>query len=52
MSIHNIPFSILKKITLNYSKSQLWDFFQGTQEQVQNSRGKLPISGQATEVQL
>ena len=33
-------FNIKKKMALNYSNLQLWDFFQGTQEQVLNSRGK------------
>ena len=28
---------------------QLWDFFQGTQERVRNSRGKQAISVRATE---
>ena len=27
-------FNIIKKITLNYSKSAVMDFFQGTQERV------------------
>ena len=40
-------FKINKKIILNYP--MLCDFFQGTQEQVQNSRGKWAISVQATE---
>ena len=31
---------------------QLWDFFQGTQEQVRNSRGKRAISVRAIEVLL
>ena len=30
----------------------IWDFFLGTQEQVQNSRGKRAISVRATEVLL
>ena len=50
MSTYNIPFSIYKrkspKISLNL---QLWDFFQGTQEQFRNSRGKRAISVRATE---
>ena len=45
-------FNIKKKITLNDSTSQLWDFFQGTQELVRNSRGKRAISVRATEVLL
>ena len=52
MSTHNIQFSIYKtrpKIILNL---QLWDFFQGTQERVRNSRGKRAISVRATEVLL
>ena len=31
------------------SNLQLWDFFQGTQERVQNSRGKRVSSVRATE---
>ena len=31
---------------------QLWDFCQGTQERVRNSRGKRAISVRATEVLL
>ena len=40
MSKHNIPFSIYKKRKSpeTISNLQLWDFFQGTQERVQNSR--------------
>ena len=34
------------QLTLNL---QLWDFFKGTQEQVQNSHGKRAISVPATE---
>ena len=41
-----------KKITLNYPKSAAVGFFLGTQEQVQNSRGKPAISVRATEVLL
>ena len=53
MITHNIPFIIIKKkITLHYSKSAAMGFFQGTQEQVQNSRGKRAISVRATEVLL
>ena len=51
MSTHNIPFNIKKKITLNHPKSVMY-FFQGTQERVQNSRGKRDISARATEVLL
>ena len=41
MSTHNMPFlNMRKKITLNYPKSAAMGFFQGTQEQVRNSRGK------------
>ena len=41
LSTHNIPFSIYtKKITLNHPKFAAMGFFQGTQEQVRNSRGK------------
>ena len=43
-------FNIKKKITLNYSKSAAMRFFQGTQEQVRNSRGKRAISFRAIEV--
>ena len=51
MSTHNIPFfNVEKKITLNYSKSADMGFFSlGTQEQLQNSRGKRAISVRATE---
>ena len=53
MSTHNIPFlSIKNKIILNYPKPAAMDLFQGTQEQVQNSRGKQAISGRAIEVLL
>ena len=31
---------------------QLWDFYQGTQERIRNSRGKRTISVRATEVLL
>ena len=37
-------FIIKKKITLNYPKSAAMGFFLGTQERVQNSRGKRAIS--------
>ena len=33
-------FNIKKKITLNSSKSELWDFFQEIQERVRKSHGK------------
>ena len=54
MSTHNIPFfeHIKKKITLNFPNLQPRDYFQGTQERVRNSRGKLAISVRATEVLL
>ena len=45
-------FNIKKKITLNYPKSAVMGFFQGTQERVRNSGGKRAISVRATEVQL
>ena len=47
-------FNMNKMNTLNYptSAAQLWDFFQGTQERVRNSRGKRAISVRATEVPL
>ena len=45
--------NIKRKITLNYPKSAAMGFlFQGTQERVQNSRGKRAISVRATEVLL
>ena len=47
-----IIFNIKKHITLNYPKSAAMGFFQGTQEQVRNSRGKRAISVRATEVLL
>ena len=37
-------FNIHKKITLNCPKSAAMEFFQGTQERVQNSRCKRAIS--------
>ena len=52
MCTHNIPFSIKKKFTRIILNLQLWDFFQGTQERVRNSRGKRAISVRATEVLL
>ena len=45
-------FSMKKKNTLNYPKSAVMGFFQGTQKQVQNSRGKRAISVRAVEVLL
>ena len=46
-------FNMNKRNTLNYPKSAAKGlFFQGTQERVQNSRGKRDISVRATEVQL
>ena len=48
-----IIFSIYKeKIALIIQNLQLWDFFQGTQERVRNSRSKRDISVRATEVLL
>ena len=41
-----------KKYTLNYPKYVAMSFFQGTQEQVRNSRGKRAISVRAIEVLL
>ena len=53
MKTHSIPFSIYKrkspKIIFNL---QPGDFFQGTQEQVRNSRGKRAISVRCIEVLL
>ena len=41
MSTHNILFLISKgKLTLNYPKSAVMGFFQGSLEGVRNSRGK------------
>ena len=45
-------FSIKKKISLSYPKSEAMDFFLGTQERVRKSRGKRAISVRATEVLL
>ena len=45
-------FNIKRKITLNYPKSTAMGFFQGTEERVQNSRGRRAISVRATEVLL
>ena len=48
-TLHTI-INIKKKITVNYSKSAAMGFFfQGTQEQVRNSRGKRAISLRVTE---
>ena len=53
MSIHNIPFSnIKKKITLNFPNLQPRDYCLGTQDRVRNSRGKRAISVLAIEVLL
>ena len=38
-----------KKIIQNFPKSAAMGFFQGTQEQIRNSRGKRAISARATE---
>ena len=48
MTTHNIPYKKENhpKIIPNL---QLWDFFQGTQERVRNSRGKRATSVRATE---
>ena len=46
-------FNMNKKDTINYPKSASMGFlFQGTQERVRNSRGKLAISVRAIEVLL
>ena len=53
MSTHNLPFfNMKKKNALNYPKSVAMGFFQGTQEQVRNSRGKRAINVRAIEVLL
>ena len=52
MTTHNIPFSIQKKNTLNYSKSVQPRDFLGTRERVQNSRDERAISVRDTEVLL
>ena len=36
-------FNLKRKITLIIPNLQLWDFFQGTQERVRNSRGKRAV---------
>ena len=45
-------FSMKKKITLNYPKSAVMDFFQWTKERVRNSRGKRATRVRANEVLL
>ena len=45
-------FNIDKKITLNFPKSAVIDFFQGTQDRVRNRQGKQAIRVQAIEVLL
>ena len=45
-------FNMNNKIPLIIPTLQLWDFFQGTQERVRNSRGKRAISVRAIEVLL
>ena len=45
-------FNMTKKFTIYYPKSAAMGFFQGTQEQVRNSRGKRAISVRAIEVLL
>ena len=53
MSIRNIPFSVKKRNSpLIIPNLQIWDFFQGTQERVQNSNDKRAIGVQSTEVLL
>ena len=47
-----IIFNMIKKNTLNYPKSAVMGFFQGTQERVRNSRGKRAISVQAIKIIL
>ena len=47
MGTYNIPLSVCKRISplvIIILNQQLLDFFQGTQERVQNSRGKGAIS--------
>ena len=41
-----------RKSPLIIPNLQLWDFFQGTQERVRNSRSKRAISVQTTEILL
>ena len=53
MSTHNIPIlNMKKKNNLIIPNLQLWDIFQGTQEQVRNSSGKQAIGVRAIEVLL
>ena len=52
MSTQYTIFNMNMKNTLNYPKSAAMGFFQGTQESVRNSRGKLAISVRAIEVLL
>ena len=55
MSSHNITYHFQykkRKSSLIILNVQLWDSFQGTQEQVRNSRGKRAFSVGATEVRL
>ena len=53
MSAHNIPFLTYKrKSPLIIPNLQLWDSFQGAQEQVRNSRSKRAISVRASRVLL
>ena len=53
MRTRYIPFSIRKRNnTLIYPKSAAMGFFEGTEEQVRNSRGKQAISVRAIEVPL
>ena len=40
MSTDNKPFSIKRKITLNYPKSAAVGFFQGIEERGRNRRGR------------
>ena len=53
MSTNNVPFSICKRKSAEIiSNLQLLDFFQGTQERIQNRHGRRAISVRATEVLL
>ena len=53
MSAQNIPFSLYKRKSPKIIPNlQIWDFFQGTQERVRNSRGKRATSVRGTEVLL
>ena len=49
---HHTIFNILKKITLNYPKSETMGISPRTQELVRNSRGKRAISVPAADVLL